>query len=69
MTMIEGKSDLVEVDAVLHHETGKAFLVSTDGNRDNAEWLPKSQCQEVERRKRSIKLEMPEWLAADRGLI
>jgi hypothetical protein len=68
--MIEGKSDLVEVDVALHHDTDKAFfLVSTDGNRDKAQWIPKSQCQHAGGAGRHRTLEMPEWLAMDRGLI
>lgn len=29
-----------------HHETPKALLVSTDGIRGNAKWLPRRQCEE-----------------------
>jgi hypothetical protein len=67
--MIEGESDLVEVDIVLHHETDKAYLVSTDGKRDKAVWIPKSQCQQVDGEGQHWTLEMPEWLAIDRGLV
>ena len=67
--MIEGKSDLVEVDIVLHHETDKAYLVSTDGKRDKAVWIPKSQCQQVDGEGQHRTMEMPEWLAIDRGLV
>jgi hypothetical protein len=67
--MIEGKSDLVEVEIVLHRETDKAYLVSTDGKRDKAVWIPKSQCQQVDGEGQHRTMEMPEWLAIDRGLV
>jgi hypothetical protein len=63
------------VDLVLfvHHETDAAYLVSDDGDRDKAVWLPKSQIQ-VDREYRRpegrlIDIEMPEWLALKKGLI
>jgi hypothetical protein len=66
--VIEGKSDLVEIDVVLHHETEKAFKVSTDGNDDKAAWVPKSQCQ-LSGDGRNRTLELPEWMAQQKGLI
>lgn len=62
------KSDLIEVAVQLHHETGKAWLVSDDGERDNAVWIPKSQA-EIEPKGKHHELTMPEWLALDKGLI
>jgi hypothetical protein len=63
------RSDLIDVTLQLHHETAKAILVSEDGDRDNAKWLPLSQV-EIERKERGIVIvTMPEWLAMDKDLI
>ncbi len=63
------KSDLVDVTVHVHHQTDKAILVSDDGERDGAVWLPLSQV-EVEMTKPPIaEVTMPEWLAKDKGLI
>lgn len=61
---------LVDLDnMVLHHETDKAWLVSKDGERENAVWLPKSQA-EVEMLKWNLcNVTMPEWLAVEKGLV
>lgn len=62
------KSDLVQVEVQLHHETEKAWLISDDGERDNAVWVPKSQA-ELRRKGQHHELECPEWLAIDKGLV
>lgn len=63
------KSDLVDLTMQLHHETGKAVLVSDDGDKAKAVWIPLSQC-EIERRANGIVIvTMPEWLATDKGLV
>lgn len=36
---------LVDVEVVLHHETDKAYRVSTTGDDADAKWVPKSQCE------------------------
>lgn len=62
------KSDLVDVTVQAHVESEKAILVSDDGERDNAVWLPKSQI-EIERKTSNIMvITMPEWLAVEKGL-
>lgn len=65
------KSDLVDVDVQLHHETEKALLVSTDGDKAKAKWVPKSQCEISEPKKGSVvrQLTCPQWLAKDKELI
>jgi hypothetical protein len=66
---MSGKSDLVDLTMQLHQETARAVLVSDDGDRDNAVWVPLSQC-EIERKASGIVIvTMPEWLALDKGLI
>jgi hypothetical protein len=62
------KSDLVKVECRVHHRTEAAILVSLDGERDNAVWVPLSQCEVAERPRGVVILEMPEWLAVDKGL-
>lgn len=58
------KSDLIDCAVQLHHETPKAWLVSDDGDRKRAVWIPKSQAEFAEG-----VITMPEWLAKDKGLI
>jgi len=60
--MVTGKSDLVDVEAVLVHETEKAYLVDS-GSGDKI-WLPKSLVEYDDGT-----FTMPEWLAMEKGLI
>lgn len=62
------KSDLIDVAVQLHHESQKAWLVSDDGDRDNAIWIPKSQA-ELEPKGKAHILTLPEWLATEKGLV
>jgi hypothetical protein len=61
---------LVDLALWLHHETGTAFLVSDDGVRDRAIWLPKSLVERAEHLKgQNFMFVVPEWLAHEKGLI
>lgn len=62
--------DIVGVILHIHHETDKAILVSENGNKKNAVWLPKSQV-EIDRIGNSTEAEiqLPEWLAEEKGLL
>ncbi len=63
------KSDLIDIEVAIHHQTEKAVLVSLDGEKDNAVWLPLSQI-EIDKKQRSIAIvTMPERLATEKGLI
>jgi len=64
------KSDLVDITACRHAETSKAILISDDGDREKAVWVPKLHC-EIAPGKRSeiVIVTMPEWLALEKGLI
>lgn len=65
------RSNLADVDVRLHHETKGAYLVSTDGNRDNAVWVPKSAC-ELEMKGRDGRvgvLTLEQDLAEEKGLV
>ncbi|TPN44419.1 hypothetical protein FJ981_27880 [Mesorhizobium sp. B1-1-4] len=64
-----GKSDLIDVTVQLHHETDRAVLVSDDGERESAIWIPLSQCEVLKRPNGIAIVTMPEWLALDKGLI
>jgi hypothetical protein len=61
--------ELVDLDMKLHHQTEKAVLVSDDGERDNAIWIPLSQCEVEHKKDGYVVVTMPEWLAKDKGLI
>ena len=64
------KSDLVDIAACRHAETQKAILISDDGERANAVWVPKEHCEiEADNHKNFITVTMPEWLALEKGLI
>lgn len=56
--------ELIELTVDIHHETESAWLVSDDGNKETAVWIPKSQCEFEDG-----VLHCPEWLAFDKGLI
>ncbi len=62
------KSDLVDLVVVKHHETELAWLVSDDGDRDHAVWIPKSQA-ELEQDRQGLILTCPERLAIEKGLV
>ena len=74
---VAGRPGWLDV-AMIHHPTPKkrAVLVSTDGNRQRAIWLPLSQvevtCRETDELQMTggvpVIVTMPEWLARERGL-
>lgn len=66
------KSDLIDLDMVVHAETPKAWLLSDDGDRKHAVWIPKSQAEFEHRERGNMPtgtLTCPEWLAKEKGLI
>jgi len=58
------RNDTITVDVHLHHQTELAYLVSDDGEEDNAVWVPKSQVT-----LEGEELTIPVWLAEDKGFI
>jgi len=64
--------DVVELDLQLLGETAAAYLVR-DGDEDGDPevWLPKSQVTVLRGGTidEEIKIEVPEWLAIDKGLV
>jgi hypothetical protein len=64
------KSELVDLVLEVHRETDKAYLVSDDGNVDNAVWLPKSQVETIPGpRTKTFEFTMPVWLAKEKHLV
>lgn len=69
------RSDLVDLEVMMHAETSKAVLVSDNGDKEKAVWLPKSQIEVSfhpsmkDRGKGLATVTCPEWLARDKGLI
>jgi len=63
------KSDLLDIDVELHHETDAAYRVSTNGEDKNAIWIPKSQCEMERQRNGAFILTCTERVAIDKGLI
>lgn len=63
------KSEIIDVTMQVHHETERAILVSDDGDKDRAVWLPFSQI-EIERQLGGLVIiTLPTWLAQDKGII
>lgn len=70
-----GPQALIDLEVQIHYETDHAILVSDDGDREKAKWLPKSQI-DIERRSQSKFTEgqfativVPEWLAIKEKLV
>lgn len=57
----------IEFSAEIIHETDKAYLLS-DGTDEF--WMPKSQIKsERDLGDGNVELEIPEWLAEDKGIV
>lgn len=63
------KSNLKDLEVFLHHQTDRAYLVSLDGDKSDAVWLPKSQCEINGPVETYSTLTLPEWLALEKGLL
>jgi hypothetical protein len=64
-------SDTVTISVTLHHETAGprgAWLVSTNGKRESAQWVPKSQGS-MSVVGMSTKLTLPRRMAVSKGLL
>lgn len=63
------KSDIIEIDVQVLHETEKAVLV-TDSVPEKGVWLPRSKIEIEPTGIGGIHtVTLPEWLALDKGLI
>lgn len=63
------RASLIDLQLRLHAETERAILVSDDGDREKAVWLPLSQIEVNRRDGAVIDVTAPEWLATEKGLI
>lgn len=62
--------ELVQLHMYRHMQTAKAFLLSMDGDEDDAKWYPKSQLDTVESDEKGyLVVTMPEWLAKKNELL
>jgi len=59
----------VEMSLTLHNKTDKAILVSETGYKEDAVWIPKSQCEDINEIGGTVEIVIPEWLAQDKELI
>jgi hypothetical protein len=59
----ERNNDAVLIDGVVVHQSAKAYKFAA---ADRTVWLPSSVCEWHEHDKQ---MQMPEWLAKDKGLI
>lgn len=63
------KPTLTDITVKIHYMTEKAMLVSLDGNKAKAVWLPLSQIEYEEKGKGVLIVTLPIWLAEDKELI
>ncbi|VFU07883.1 hypothetical protein [Methylocella tundrae] len=69
------RSDIIDLALVIHHETKPgmknegAILVSDDGDREKAVWLPKAAVEFEITSPDVATVTMPERLAIDKGLV
>jgi len=64
------KRELVDLTMRLHHQTDKAVLVSLDGEREHAVWLPKSAVElDFAAQPGLCIVTLPEQLAIDKELV
>lgn len=60
---------IVTIEMKIHARTERGVLVSADEDKASAVWLPLAQVEIVEKSKGMVEIDMPEWLAEDRGLV
>lgn len=69
------KSDIIDIDVTIHAESKRgesnagAILVSLDGEKTKAVWLPKSAIEFEQTSPGIFRVTLPERLALDKGLI
>lgn len=63
--------DEAEVDVFVHGHSGKAYLLSVDGERKNAEWVPASLCTFDKPPKigSTTLVSIPQWKAEELGFV
>lgn len=65
------KSNIVDIQVELHHETRNAVLVSVDGDRKRAVWVPLSVVEMPDDYEvgHEISIAIPEKVAIEKGLV
>lgn len=65
------RSDLTDIEVMIHFDTEKAVLVSTDGLRSSAVWLQKRlvEFEEPIRFGKAQIITLPQRLAEEKGLV
>lgn len=63
------KTSLADIEVYVHFETEKAFLVSDTGDKEDAQWIPKTKCEVDYTKKPYATLTCEEWLAQEKGWI
>lgn len=66
--MTSGRSEIVDIDVVLHHRTERAVLVSETDDSEKM-WLPLSQIEIEHGSGDCWRVSAPEWLLRNKGLI
>ncbi|KRW94320.1 hypothetical protein [Paracoccus sp. MKU1] len=66
---VQRRHSIVTVEVFKHRQTDKAWHVSLDGDNDKAVWIPKSQGEIEQTGIETWELQLPEWIAKERGLI
>lgn len=61
--------EVIDITVQVHAKTDRAILVSDDGEKANAVWLPLSQVEVEMKQGGTAEITLPEWLALDKGLI
>ena len=69
--MRKSNDELIDVDVKIHRVSQSAIRVSTNGEIDDAVWLPKSQCVLPEEAGFDWEgtIQVKQWLAEREGLI
>jgi hypothetical protein len=67
--MQNGKSDLLDIEMKVHHRTNKGILVSDDGDRRRAVWLPLELVELEEKANNHVVVTLPSWLAQQKELV
>lgn len=64
------REDIEDVDLFVHHETGKAFLVDTEGVEDDAVWISKAHAEKGDKNKDgSYEFRVEHWVLVDKELV
>lgn len=63
------RSNVVDLEVTLHHETEKAYKVSTSGEDEDAVWVPKAAAEMEFKGGSFYEMTLPEQMAIDKGLV